>query len=209
MLQNLNSITHPVVVGGWQAACTADIAPAGDPNDVALQFDKAMTDLRKHYAGICLARKISFALKQREIEMPMVEYAVSFARASIVRRHAAVERLTENVELGPGHLSVNRAKQALKEIASATQLKQLVFELKSEDTTFAWQAAQLLGWLKDSKAIDPLLDVYTSSDQSLRPAIAKILRHHFSGQFEWHVERLVSVAPDLSSLITQNVLTVL
>lgn len=200
VLHDLNSLTYlaPVTLSVW-------IGPAADPVhkpvDLDVEFDRAMTELRRHYASQCAGKKLSFALKQRQIEARLVEYAVSFSGMSISHRQAVVHKMTENVGLGPGHLSVNRAKQTLKLIAASTGLKSLLFELKSEDTSFCWQAVQLLGWIKDSKAIDPLLDAYVAGDDSIKSAIAATLRRHYSGQFEWHAGRFPADASVLDPLL--------
>lgn len=194
VLHDLSSLTYrahaAVVQLDVATSASASAQNAGD--NLEADFDRAMTELRKHYATECLGKKLSFALKQRQIESRLVEYALSFARMSISHRQAVVHKMTENVDLGPGHLSVNRAKQALKLMAASTGLKSLLFELKSEDTNFCWQAVQLLGWLKDSKAIDALLDAYVAGDEPIRSAISAILRRHYAGQFEWHAIRFAA-----------------
>lgn len=214
MLQNLDPLAYsasnatvvPTSVAPIAAPITTwtepVILPAAEPDiKEDAEFDKAMVELRKHYANQCANKQMSFALKQRFVEAPMVEYAVSYSLSSLTRRQVAVRRLVENVEKGPGHLSVNRAKQALKEIGSSVGFKNLLAELQSNDARCRWQAAHLVGWLKDAKAIDPLIDVYIVGDDDMRQAIDSILRRHFSNQFCWLAERRITKSPDHASIL--------
>ncbi|RTL45445.1 MAG: hypothetical protein EKK48_03125 [Candidatus Melainabacteria bacterium] len=123
--------------------------------------------------------KMPFALKQRQIELPMLEYSVALARSSPKWRQVIVKSLIENIEQGPGHFSVHRAKDALKQIALAIGIPNLSSMLKSQDLTESEQAAELLGWLKNSRAAQPLL-MSLKSDHPLRQRIGDIVGQHYS-----------------------------
>ncbi len=134
--------------------------PLGDSTftNCEQQYHLAMVEIRQRYLSSFSAEsKMPFALKQRQIELPMLEYSVSLALSSPKWRQVVVRALLENIEKGPGHLSVHRAKDALKQIASSIGITNLSSMINSPDQTEAEQAAHLLGWLKNPRAAQPLL----------------------------------------------------
>lgn len=120
-----------------------------------------------------------FALKQRQIELPMLKYSVSLAMSSPRWRQVVVRTLLDNIQKGPGHLSVHRAKDGLKQIAAAIGVSNLATMLNSQDKLEADQAAQLLGWLKNARAVQPLLRALEDGHQSSN-VISEVLEQHYS-----------------------------
>ena len=119
-----------------------------------------------------------FALKQRQIEQPMLEYSVALALSAPRWRQVVVRALLENIEKGPGHLSVHRAKDALKQIASSIGLTNLSSMLHSQEQIEAEQSAHLLGWLKNPRAALPLLDSIQRGHASSK-LISTIVQQHY------------------------------
>lgn len=74
------------------------------------------------------------AAKLKTCETPILNLALEFAAKSPEWRALIVQMMIENVATGSGHLSINRAKQVLKEIAKRAPFKNLVSELKIEAT---------------------------------------------------------------------------
>ncbi len=74
------------------------------------------------------------AAKLKTCETPILNLALEFAAKSPEWRALIVQMMIENVATGSGHLSINRAKQVLKEIAKRAPFKNLVSELKVEAT---------------------------------------------------------------------------
>lgn len=129
--------------------------------------------------------RMPYSLKQRQIELPMLEFSVEKALSSPKWREIVVAAMLENVEKGPGHLSVHRAKQALKQIASAIGIRNLTDLLNSHDPIQCHQAAHLLGWLKNPRAARPLLQALDNKHAS-SAAIMEVMQTHY---FEYNVER--------------------
>ncbi len=74
------------------------------------------------------------AAKLKTCETPILNLALEFAAKSPEWRALIVQMMIENVATGSGHLSINRAKQVLKEIAKRAPFKSLVSELKVDAT---------------------------------------------------------------------------
>lgn len=72
------------------------------------------------------------AAKLKTCETPILNLVLEFAAKSPEWRALIVQMMIENVTTGSGHLSINRAKQVLKEIAKRAPFKNLVSELKIE-----------------------------------------------------------------------------
>lgn len=146
------------------------------------QYHATMTQMRQaNLASFSSDSRMPFALKQRQIERPMLEYTVSLALSSPRWRQIIVDTLIENIERGPGHFSVHRAKEALKQIASAIGVANLSSTLKSQDTAEARQAANLLGWLKNPDAAR-LLQKSLQSNHPLQSEISAVISRHY-GQY--------------------------
>ncbi len=143
------------------------------------QYHLAMIEMRQRNLSLFSAEsKMPFALKQRQIELPMLEHSVSLALSSPKWRQVVVRALLENIEKGPGHLSVHRAKDALKQIAASIGLNNLSSMLDSGDRTEAEQTAHLLGWLKNPRAAQPLIASIQQGHRS-SDLIAKVLERHY------------------------------
>lgn len=155
--------------------------PLGDSTFTSCeqQYDLAMVEMRqRNLSSFSAESKMPFALKQRQIELPMLEYSVSLALSSPNWRQVVVRALLENIEKGPGHLSVHRAKDALKQIAASIGLTNLSSMLHSHDQTEAEQAAHLLGWLKNPRAAQPLLALLHRGHQSSK-LLSNIMQQHY------------------------------
>ena len=143
------------------------------------QYHLAMVEMRqRNLSSFSAESKMPFALKQRQIELPMLEYSVSLALSSPKWRQVIVRALLENIEKGPGHLSVHRAKDALKQIAASIGLANLSSMLYSQDLTEAEQSAHLLGWLKNPRAAQPLL-ASIQRGHSFGKLISSIVEQHY------------------------------
>ncbi|CAN5366389.1 hypothetical protein BH10CYA1_BH10CYA1_19620 [soil metagenome] len=155
--------------------------PLGDSTFTSCeqQYHLAMVEMRqRNLSSFSAESKMPFALKQRQIELPMLEYSVSLALSSPKWRQVVVRALLENIEKGPGHLSVHRAKDALKQIAASIGLTNLSSMIYSHEQTEAEQAAHLLGWLKNPRAAQPLLDSIHREHLG-NQLITKILELHY------------------------------
>ena len=93
-------------------------APATTQPLLDFDYDAAMVDIRLRVLQSLSASKMPTNLKQRYIEQEILKQSVAHALSSAAMRRKVVEALLENVEKGPGHLSIHRAKRALKEISA-------------------------------------------------------------------------------------------
>jgi hypothetical protein len=142
-----------------QIPCMAEPLCTNASTSFEQQYHLAMVEKRqRNLSSFSAESRMPFALKQRQIELPMLEYSVRVALSAPKCRQVVVRALLENIEKGPGHLSVHRAKDALKQIANAIGMNNLAAMLSSTDPMEAAQAVELLGWLKNSRAAIPLLD---------------------------------------------------
>lgn len=119
-----------------------------------------------------------YALKQRQIELPMLEYSVSLALSTPKWRQIVVRALLENIEKGPGHFSVHRAKDALKQIAAAIGTQNLSLMLHSQDALESEQAAHLLGWLKNLRAAQQLFAASRAGHGNLA-VVNRVIEQHY------------------------------
>lgn len=157
------------------------------------------------------------AAKLKTCETPILNLALEFAAKSPEWRALIVQMMIENVATGSGHLSINRAKQVLKEIAKRAPFKNLVSELKVEVTpsspdslssstdsfspplSRASSSAQitskrslaaiyLLGWLKHEKAIEPLVEAFETANEEQQAAIVEMLQEHYSHKLPFYLK---------------------
>jgi hypothetical protein len=156
-----------------------------DPTNYEQQYHLDMVAMRqRNLSSFSAESKMPFALKQRQIELPMLDYSVSLAMSSPKWRQVVVRALLENIQQGPGHLSVHRAKDGLKRIAAGIGVTNLSAMLHSSDKREAEQAAELLGWLKSLRAAQPLLKALETDHQSSKVISNVIDQHYRSYKFE-------------------------
>jgi hypothetical protein len=157
------------------------MAEALDDN-AAITFEQkyhlAMQEMRQRNLSSFTESRMPFALKQRQIELPMIDYSVTLALSAPKWRQVVVRALLENIEKGPGHLSVHRAKDALKQIAASIGLNNLVSMMSSTDPTESAQAVHLLGWLKNARAANPLVASYRKG-HPCSDLIASVVAQHY------------------------------
>lgn len=151
-------------------------------------FDRALRVMEKVLKGQT-ASAMPTALKLRQWETPLMEYAIQCAMWSSENRQVVVQRLLENIESGSGHFSINRAKQAIKQVAKQVGFARLSEELASDDPTTRHQAAELLGWLKSDKAIEPLFNALMLGPSDDRAVLRDVLKAHYSRQLDWFIKR--------------------
>lgn len=157
------------------------------------------------------------AAKLKTCETPILNLALEFAAKSPEWRALIVQMMIENVATGSGHLSINRAKQVLKEIAKRAPFKNLVSELKVEATppspdslssspdSFSSTSSRapsspliaskrslaaiyLLGWLKHEKAIEPLVEAFEAANNEQQAAIVEMLQEHYSHKLPFYLK---------------------
>lgn len=167
------------------------------------------------------------AAKLKTCETPILNLALEFAAKSPEWRALIVQMMIENVATGSGHLSINRAKQVLKEIAKRAPFKNLVSELKVEATppspdSFSSTSSRapsspliaskrslaaiyLLGWLKHEKAIEPLVEAFEAANNEQQAAIVEMLQEHYSHKLpfylKWRCANRQSPTPALQLLM--------
>ncbi len=157
------------------------------------------------------------AAKLKTCETPILNLALEFAAKSPEWRALIVQMMIENVATGSGHLSINRAKQVLKEIAKRAPFKNLISELKVEaappspdslssspDSFLSTSsraasspliaskrslaAIYLLGWLKHEKAIEPLVEAFEAANNEQQAAIVEMLQEHYSHKLPFYLK---------------------
>lgn len=141
---------------------------------------------------------VSTASRLRVWEEPLVAYVVEYASKNRTNRFIAVRALLDNIATGCGHLSVNRAKQSIKAIAKASGLERLARELQHPSANVREQAAELLGWLKIPRAIEPLVRAYAVATGRERTVLNAVLDRHYAAQVIWYVRSRV---PELSHVL--------
>lgn len=142
------------------------------------KYHLAMFGMRQRNLSSFSESRMPFALKQRQIELPMIDYSVTLALSAPKWRQVVVQALLENIAKGPGHLSVHRAKDALKQIASSIGLNNLVSMMASPDPIESAQAVHLLGWLKNARAANPLVDSYRNGHPCSELIAAVVAQHY-------------------------------
>ncbi len=145
-----------------------------------LDFDAAMVATRTRVLRLLASSKMPTNLKQRYIELEILKESVDLAISSETMRRVIVEALLDNVEKGPGHLSIHRAKRALKEISRRLGLNCLNQILQSRDFTDRTHAAHLFGWSKSRKAYRMLLQIHRTADCQTQEIILLVLRKHYA-----------------------------
>ncbi|MBS1992940.1 MAG: hypothetical protein JSS86_03965 [Cyanobacteria bacterium SZAS LIN-2] len=128
------------------------------------------------------------ALKIKTCEIPLLKLFLEFGLRSADWRALVVRMLCDNVETGSGHLTVNRAKQVLKELAKKAGAKVLALELKAETAERRIAAVILLGWLKHERAIEPLVSAYDTADSTEKKLILDTLETHYRPKLAYHLK---------------------
>jgi hypothetical protein len=158
------------------------------------------------------------AAKLKTCETPILNLVLEFAAKSPDWRALIVQMMIENVATGSGHLSINRAKQVLKEIAKRAPFQNLVSELKVEAgppstdsfsptpsralsstssraassplvaSNRSLAAIYLLGWLKHEKAIEPLVEAFEAATVEQQAAIVEMLKEHYSHKLPFYLK---------------------
>lgn len=145
------------------------------------------------------------ALKIKTCEIPLLKLFLEFGLRSPEWRALVVRMLCDNVDTGTGHLTVNRAKQVLKELAKKAGARVLATELYAPTLERRMAAVLLLGWLKHERAIEPLVDAYDKLGKSEQGLILKTLEAHYLSKLAYHLkwrrqEATVPAAPLLALL---------
>lgn len=145
------------------------------------------------------------AAKLKTCETPILNIVLEFAEKSPEWRALVVQMMIENVSTGSGHLSINRAKQVLKEIAKRAPFNNLVSELNLSSHARRVAAIYLLGWLKHEKAIEPLVEAFEVTNAKQQKAILEMLEEHYSHKLpfylKWRCVNRQSPTPELTKLM--------
>ncbi len=128
------------------------------------------------------------AMKIKTCEIPVLKLFLEFGLRSPEWRALVVRMLCDNVESGTGHLTVNRAKQVLKELAKKAGARVLATELEAPTIERRMAAVLLLGWLKHERAIEPLVDAYDKVTSSEKRLIVKTLEDHYLPKLAYHLK---------------------
>jgi len=135
-----------------------------------------------------LSSTMPTALKIKTCEIPVLKLFLEFGLRSPDWRALVVRMLCDNVETGTGHLTVNRAKQVLKELAKKAGAKVLAMELKAETIDRRMAAVLLLGWLKHERAIEPLVTAYDTAGNDEKALILETLETHYLPKLAYHLK---------------------
>jgi hypothetical protein len=175
----------------------AAVAPA-----VAFEYDAAMVATRVRVLHSLSESKMPTNLKQRYIEQEILRESVDLAVSCADMRRTIVEALLENVDKGPGHLSIHRAKRGLKEISARLGLKFVSELLHAQDQMDRCQAAHLLGWSKSVRATKTLLQAHRTADSQTRDVILRVLKRHYAAMYAFSLpgEESTSFASDFSAV---------
>jgi hypothetical protein len=167
---------------------------------VAFGYDAAMVATRVRVLHSLSESKMPTNLKQRYIEQEILRESVDLAVSCADMRRTIVEALLENVDKGPGHLSIHRAKRGLKEISARLGLKFVSDLLHAQDHTDRCHAAHLLGWSKSIRATKTLLQAHRTADSQTRDVILLVLKRHYAAlcAFSMPGEEPRSLASDFS-----------
>lgn len=164
----------------------AEVAPAEILKLEA--FDKAMRITQKLMRG-STSNSMPTAMKLKSWEVPLLQYALDYSSKSPLNRRIVVRKLVENLEIGSGFFSINRAKQGLKVISKKTGLPTLEWELENGEDDARRAAAHLLGWMKHEKALMPLLKAFCVGPRSDRRVIGRVLKMHYSHLLPYFASR--------------------
>ena len=135
-----------------------------------------------------LSSTMPTALKIKTCEIPVLKLFLEFGLRSPDWRALVVRMLSDNVETGTGHLTVNRAKQVLKELAKKAGAKVLANELAAETSERRMAAVTLLGWLKHERAIEPLVTAYDTAGSAEKRLILETLETHYLPKLAYHLK---------------------
>jgi hypothetical protein len=135
-----------------------------------------------------LSSTMPTALKIKTCEIPVLKLFLEFGLRSPEWRALVVRMLCDNVETGTGHLTVNRAKQVLKELAKRAGAKVLAGELKAETAERRMAAITLLGWLKHERAIEPLVTAFDRVSSEEQLLIITTLETHYLPKLAYHLK---------------------
>jgi hypothetical protein len=164
----------------------AEVAPA---ETIKLEaFDKAMRIMQKLMRG-STSNSMPTAMKLKSWEVPLLQYALEYSSKSPLNRRIVVRKLVENLEIGSGFFSINRAKQGLKVISKKTGLQTLEWELENGEDDARRTAAHLLGWMKHEKALMPLLRAFCVGPRSDRRVVGRVLKQHYSHLLPYFASR--------------------
>lgn len=153
-------------------------------------------------ASAAVNYSMATAKKIKTCETPVLELFLEFGGMPQLMPFV-VRLLTDNVDSGSGHLSVNRAKQALKEIARSLGFAALVGELASLDTERRSAAIHLLGWLKQERAIEPLVCHFAAADCAEKKLVSSVLETHYISRLSYYLRwrtRDIAVADGLLAI---------
>ena len=152
-----------------------------------------------------LSNTMPTALKIKTCEIPILKLFLEFGLRSPEWRALVVRMLCDNVETGSGHLTVNRAKQVLKELAKRAGAKVLAIELSANTVERRIAAIILLGWLKHERAIEPLVKAFDRVGGSEQKQIIATLETHYLPKLAYHLKWRhsgpVALADDLMALL--------
>jgi hypothetical protein len=137
-------------------------------------------------AGAAVTSSMATAQKLKTCETPVLELFLEFGRLPQLMPFV-VRLLADNVDSGSGHLSVNRAKQALKELAKSIGFAALVGELASLDSERRSAAIYMLGWLKQERAIEPLVCHFAAADCAEKELVSAVLETHYSSRLAYYL----------------------
>jgi hypothetical protein len=138
-------------------------------------------------AAATLSSTMPTALKIKTCEIPVLKILLEFGRISAQWRAVVVLMLSVNIDCGSGHLSVNRAKQVLKELSKSCGINELSTELTAPDAERRLAAIIMLGWLKHEKAIEPLIDAFDRLEQREQAEILAVLDSHYKAKLAYFV----------------------
>jgi|AGTN01.1.fsa_nt_gi hypothetical protein len=166
-------------------------------------FQKVLRIMQKMVRGNT-ANSMPTASKLKAWEVPMLQYALEFASRSAENRWIVTRLLVENLDIGSGFFSINRAKQGLKVVAKNAGFESLTGELESEHLDGRRTAAHLLGWMKREKALLPLVRAYCVGARSDRRMIARIIRTHYGHILPQYKQRCeAEFGASFESLLTE------
>lgn len=151
-----------------------------------------------------LSASLPTALKLRYTEEPVLGLAVELAAGPVEVRAAVVLMLFENIAGGCGHLSINRAKQALKQIARMDSAEALGEELANDSAVRRKAALVLLGWRKQERALAQILDYFEVLSRDEQALASAILTEHYKTKLafylNWKASRYRSLGLSQSSV---------
>ena len=206
-----SGVTSPLIIEAQelspQARLDMYISVASRANDLHVMetaFGIALRTIRS-IQNASISSTMPTAAKLKACETPILNLSLEFAAKSPDWRALIVQMMIDNVSTGSGHLSVNRAKQVLKDIAKRTPFVSLTEEIKLPAGARRMAAIYLLGWLKHEKAIEPLVEAYEVTNGPHQTAIVEMLNDHYSHKLpfylKWRCAKRQSPTPALAKLM--------